>query len=333
MGQLGIRAANVVTFVLCCFLVAGVVNRIIEDQLAPDYTSGIYEERVEGIEQHTWDERKVILDRNLFGAEVAKAPARPIPTAPPPPPPVQTPLVETRLPLKLLGTMAAEPMRLSTAVIQNTRAHKHEVVQVGDHIKEHESVIVLAIEPRRVILQNGGKREELVLEEKKHLGGGGTPDVSAALKNNKSNARSRRRTSRTPRARRTSSRRTRTARDLAGVTRPRHENQGSAAETHDEPVQMARRAQELLSSARILPSYDEGGAMNGVNLSQIEPGSILDELGFEAGDIRKINGEPITSPDQAMDFQALLASGDDIEVEFCQGADCRIINVPADRLK
>jgi hypothetical protein len=34
-----------------------------------------------------------------------------------------------------------------------------------------------------------------------------------------------------------------------------------------------------------------------------------------------------------MDFQALLAGGGDIEVEFCQGADCRIITVPADSLK
>jgi len=55
----------------------------------------------------------------------------------------------------------------------------------------------------------------------------------------------------------------------------------------------------ILSQARILPKWDEG-QMRGVQLDAIKSGSLLEEAGFEDGDIiTEINGVTVDSPEQS----------------------------------
>ncbi len=52
----------------------------------------------------------------------------------------------------------------------------------------------------------------------------------------------------------------------------------------------------LLTQIRAIPNI-QNGKTNGFSLSEIEPGSVFDEMGFEEGDVlRSINGQPMTDP-------------------------------------
>ena len=66
MGQIGIRIINVLLFSMGCFFSAGVFNHIAEDKLAPNYLEGYQAAPEREVNQPTWQERKKILDRNLF---------------------------------------------------------------------------------------------------------------------------------------------------------------------------------------------------------------------------------------------------------------------------
>ena len=91
MGRLGIRVGNVALFVLCTFLAANVLNEIAAELLTPARASVRPPTRSEPVADRTWADRKPILDRNLFGAQLAG-------DAPPPVEPAED-LEETKLPL------------------------------------------------------------------------------------------------------------------------------------------------------------------------------------------------------------------------------------------
>src|SRR5262249_21671652 len=66
---------------------------------------------------------------------------------------------------------------------------------------------------------------------------------------------------------------------------------------------------ELLSQARILPKY-ENGQMQGLQISQIKPGSLYEQLGMQEGDVvTTCNGNAINAPDQAAAAMNALSSG------------------------
>jgi general secretion pathway protein C len=66
---------------------------------------------------------------------------------------------------------------------------------------------------------------------------------------------------------------------------------------------------ELLSQARILPKYEEG-QMRGVQISQIKPGSVYEQVGLQEGDlVNTIDGAAIESPQQTADFFTKFTSG------------------------
>jgi type II secretion system protein C len=303
LGQLGLRIVNVVLFSLGSYQVAGVVSHVAEDRLTPDYYGYAQEEVDQTAQKQTWNERKAILDRNLFGAQVAvvKMPTKNSKRSKPaPPPPKQVQVVETKLPLKLLGTMAAEPMSLSTAVIQDTQARKHTVVMVGDTIKGHETATVISIEPGRVLIENGNKQEELLLQEAKNpsLAGRAAPAIE-------SNAdRSRRRVPRNARSRRQEVSR----RSIESRKEQRQKNSGADAN-------MAARAQEILTDAGILPAYDDEGNMDGFSVNSVEPESFLAEVGLQNEDvIQNINGLEIDTPAATTKVFSTIRSGEALTI-------------------
>jgi len=230
--------------------------------------------------------------------------------APPPPPP--EPVVETRLPLVLLGTMAVQPVHLSSAVIMNTQAKKPSVVGIGESIEGLDFVTVTSIEPRRVMLENNGKSEVLAIEEDENE----TPSVADLSSLTRDAG---------PRASRASRRPPRTRDSRA--SRPRLPRAASPPPTEEEDL--ARKTQQILSAARLLPAYDdETGQMNGVSITALEPGSVLEKMGFRNDDvIREVNGIAVDNPAATTRVFAELRSGKDMSIQITRGGNPEDLDV------
>jgi len=102
-----------------------------------------------------WDQRRVIIDRNLFHSATL-APATAAPDA-------LDDLARTELPLKLLGTAAAGSVELSWAVIEDVEQRETVVVHVEDEIRD--GATVERIERRRLVLNESGALRELSLDD------------------------------------------------------------------------------------------------------------------------------------------------------------------------
>ncbi len=266
LNKYAVYVLNGVLGIAGCFLLATLVTAAIPEP-APELAS-LAPAVAPVAHAKGWDERKVILERNLFNASTL---------APQALEETEEDLEATKLPLKLLGTVAGRGDQ-SWAAVLDTETGQHVVVQVDDLLKDRAQV--LRIERRRIVLQNGGKREELALEGED--GSGVTQRTAQA----------------TPTAGR-------------GIARPRRspgeavdarirrlaENRFSVA--REDVEEAARNPANLFSQARILPKY-EAGAMVGVQVNAIQPGSLLEDIGLQNGDtISEVNGVRISSPEDS----------------------------------
>jgi len=290
IDRIGIWAVNIALGVACCWLVATVVNGAVSAALVDDAPPPVARERGADPTERSWEDRQVILERNLFNASVL-APAEPVA------PVAEEDLEETKLPLALLGTAAAGDPALSWAAVEDREERVHLVVQVGDVLKDRAQVV--RIERGRLVLQNGPRREELSLQEDER--GGGSRVAS-------------RRSVRPARPARAS----RTAQELRERVRRLSD---SRFEVDREDVQeTVRNPAELFSQARILPKYEEG-QMVGVQLNSVKDGSLFEDIGIESGDtITQLNGISIDSPEQSAALLRELAEADEFEVDVV-GAD------------
>jgi general secretion pathway protein C len=81
-----------------------------------------------------------------------------------------------------------------------------------------------------------------------------------------------------------------------------------------------RNPAELFSEARILPKY-ANGAMVGVQLSSIKPGSLFEEIGIQNGDtVTQVNGITVTSPQDSAALLKELTEASEFQVNVL-GAD------------
>lgn len=293
MATIGIRLANVVLFVLSCSVAAGVITDVTASAIIPSRVPTPAAVVTEAPSAMRWQDRQVILDRNLFEAQVSgEGIAVEV---------VETENIEeTKLPLKLLGTIASEDQRVASAAIESNNTRTHEVVKVGDNLESHSEVRVERIERGRVVLQNGPRREELRLDE----------DVAAIVGKSpppRQNQRVSRRESRRNRQARSS------VRDrLQDLT--------------EEGGPMSPAA--IFSQARILPKY-ENGAMVGIELSKIKEDSFFQKVGLNEGDIvTSLNGIPIDSPSASAQLLQAFTSSENIVADVLDSSgQPRTINV------
>ena len=293
MNRYAIWAINTGLFVLCCFLLAGVIAEVGAAHLAPEPGAVAVTPAERPMPRRERPDRSKILARNLFhSAEVAQAPE---------PEPVieEEDLEETKLPLKLLGTAASEDRTLAWAAIDDLQERQHRVVATGGLIQQ---ATVVRIERGRVVLRNQGRLEELTLDDDD------TPTRVA------------------------SRRAARPARPPRTAVRERNENLASrvrqVAENRfrvdsDDVEETVRNPASLFSQARILPRYEEG-EMVGIQLNAIKEGSIFQEVGLEDGDtIVEFNGQGLGSPaDSAQFLQQLMdGSGFDVTVRREDGTE------------
>jgi len=278
MGSWAIMALNAALLGGCCFLVANIVTQIAGEAIEPDAlqaNGATRQERPEG--QQASASPSVILDRNLFGAQLSGE-TQVVETP-------DEPLTKTKLPLRLLGTAAANEDTRSRAAIEDEKTRKHMVVAIGDSIEGHNRVRVDAIERTRVILDNAGRPEELLLFEDQPRA---VPRVAARPK---------------PDARRR--------------TNPRVQDRLKKLSGGD-----GDGIAKLLSQARISPHYAENGqgAVLGMKVEAIKQGSIFETAGLKDGDvITEINGIVIDRQEATSAVLDELLNADTIAIAADRG--------------
>jgi general secretion pathway protein C len=291
VSRLAVWAVNAALFVLCCFLVAGLINAGFAELLAGPPAPPPPRAVAEAGPARSWTDRQAILERNLFQVSTL-LPAAPVEETPAM---TEEELEATRLPLKLLGTVASASQGDAWAAVEDQQNHKQLVVRVQDRLLDKATVA--RIERRRIVLENGGKREELALDEDEQPGIGVRP---------------------------------RGARPIAATAPPpatedlrdriRQLSESSFQVDREQVEESLRNPAELFSEARILPKYDNG-QMVGVQLSSIKPGSLFEEIGIQNGDtVTQVNGITVTSPQDSAALLKELTESTDFQVNV-QGAN------------
>lgn len=86
---------------------------------------------------------------------------------------------------------------------------------------------------------------------------------------------------------------------------------------------------QVLQDAKAVPyiTPGSGGEIGGFKLVAIKAGSIYEKLGLKRGDIIKgANGEPVNSPQKAMEMYQALKSSDNIQIEISRGGSPTTLN-------
>lgn len=234
----------------------------------------------------------VILERNLFGAQLAGDAQVANEVQ------LDEPLTATKLPLRLLGTAAASHPSRSRAAIEDEKTKKHLVVAVGDPVEGHRRVRVRAIERTRVILDNAGRPEELALHEDE-----ARPQPRARPRRDARQAR-------------------RSPANRASLNDRLKALNGQGGDG----------IQRILSSARIVPHYDEG-EMLGMKVDAIKADSVFEKVGLENGDIiTEVNGIVIDRLEATSAIFDEFASAERIEVAATRAGRTLLLSASAAEL-
>jgi len=252
MKRVLILAVNTALVILSCFLASGVIADVTAALLASGSAEASPPPGPPVPPARTPSDRQIILARNLFNVSTLN----PEPLAA-----EDESFQKTKLPLRLLGTAAAQDTALSWAAVEDLETKQHLVVRIDQDIKGGAKVV--RIERRRIVLQNGAQLEELALD-------GEEPGAEAVQT-------TQRRPAARPNARGNLER---LADNRFAVNRGELQN-------------LATNPSALFSQARILPKY-EGGQMVGVQVSGIKPGSWFEQAGIQNGEtITAVNGAAI----------------------------------------
>jgi len=278
MERVAVWTLNGALFALSCFLLASTLARVIEAAVTPAPAPLAEPAQVpRSSSQASWNDRQIILQRNLF-ASVASGNESANGTD------AEQRFAETKLPLELIGTIAAEQPEASIAAVMDKQKKEAVVVRQGDTIAG--SAKVQRIERRRIVLLNGGQLEELTLNE----------DQPSSL---------------APTPTRTPSRRPAPRRRAFGRTIP------GLGQKLDE---IRKNPAPLLSQVDAQPRYEDG-QMVGIAIGRITPGSDIERAGLQTGDlITEFNGIPINNPQQSMALLNEFNSATSIDLKVT-GAD------------
>lgn len=190
------------------------------------------------------------------------------------------PPAPARLDAKLLGTVVAGAH--SAAVLKLAREREQRVFFIGDEVAP--GVVLREVLADAVILDRGGRRERLALEQGEGLSV--APPVAKAPPPPPPGG---------PRV------------PIRRINRPVSRGMIERG---------IRDFPRLLSQARVTPHFVDGKA-DGFVISNIVPGSLYEQVGLRNGDvIRKVNGQQVTSAQQAMAMYQALEKATSIDLEI-----------------
>jgi general secretion pathway protein C len=190
------------------------------------------------------------------------------------------PVAVQSLGLKLVGTAVSSKPEDSSAIIEDLSTRKQDVYREGDEVKNTRIKKIL----RHNVIINSGRRDEVLTMEEDE----GTEKSAAP------------------------------ARPIRG--RPTPPSQASSIQLDREELesQMAD-LNELMQQVRIRP-FMEGRNPAGFLVSNIKPGSLFSKMGLRNGDvIQGVNGDTITTPDQAIELYESLMQGGTIDLDIKRG--------------
>jgi general secretion pathway protein C len=189
------------------------------------------------------------------------------------------PVAVQSLGLKLVGTVVANKPEESSAIIEDLTSRKQEVYREGDEVKNTRIKRIL----RHNVIINTGRRDEVL-------------------------------TMLTEESTERSSAPTRPTRG-----RPTPSNTSSIQLDREELESQMADLNELMQQVRIRP-FMEGRNPAGFLVSNIKPGSLFSKMGLRNGDvIQGVNGESITTPDQAIELYESLMEGGSIDLDIKRG--------------
>lgn len=290
MGPWLIKALNVVLLGASCYLVAVVVTEIGAEVLEPSAIQPAAF-RPESTSQAAAVAPSVILERNFFRAQLAgESQVVEVSSQ-------NEPLEATKLPLRLLGTAASSNEARSRAAVEDEKSRKHLVLAVGDRLTEAglARVQVSAIERTRIILDNAGRPEELALHE---------DDPNAVRPIPQRNPRQARR------------------------PQPNRQTLNDRLKALD--GEDGQGLSNILSSARIVPFYDETGEMQGMKVDAIKSDSVFEKVGLVNGDIiTEVNGIVIDRLEATSAIFDEFATAEEISVSAQRGSEAVILSASA----
>jgi general secretion pathway protein C len=197
------------------------------------------------------------------------------------------PTAEKSLGLKLIGTVAGDDAETSFAIIDNKKTRKQELYHEGDRAGE---VLIKKILRNKVIV-DAGRGEELLALELEETGKKVefSPIPQSAV-----------------RGRRTASR-------------------GQARQFDRSEVEAALgNVDRVIEELNITP-FVRVGKPTGFRIGKLPRGSILIEMGLRSGDlITGVNGQAITSPEQAAEFFQTIKQGGDVTIQVRKGRGVRM---------
>ncbi len=290
LEQLGIWALNATLFTLCCYITAGLASAWLGDLLAVHSVPQRFASAPAPESGRAWTDRQAILERNLFQVSTLLPAATA--AAPPPPKVEDEKLQATRLPLRLLGTVASAEANAAYAAVEDQQTRRQSVVRVGEALQGDATV--LRIERRRIVIQNGVNREELALDDEKEL--------------------------RIQEARRVS-RESRTTGAVAEGLRERIQKLSETSFSKSrKKAEAAGRDPQPLADAQVAPRYEQG-RVTGVEVSAIDRSSLFEQIGIEEGDtVVQVNGISVTGAQDSVSALRELTEATEFHVTVI-GAD------------
>jgi type II secretion system protein C len=227
-------------------------------------------------------------------------------------PPEEERLEETTLRVRLIGTAAASDPRRSVAVIQEEGAQKSLLIRPDQELSQ-PGVRVVRVERKRVVVDNRGRLEEILFEEK------GSSGASSSLRAARSNGRpvaAARTAPRAPVPRAPGGSPPQRARDLAQLVQELAPQPPTAARPES-----PERATSILTQARIVPRYAEGGRMSGLEVTSIRSGSVLEAAGFQEGDlVVAVNGVELSDAGEGLKALRNAGAGERFVVDVERAA-------------
>ncbi|MEE8556582.1 MAG: type II secretion system protein N [Myxococcota bacterium] len=239
-----------------------------------------------------FSEYESVATRNLFRVGPERAHERPKAAIPEP----TEKLKESRLRIKLIGTGAAANPAYSLAVIVDEAKRETRVVRNNDQLTD--SAKVARIERRRLVIENQGRFEEISLDdEPKTKKRGGKSAATSTHQRRRPKGLTIRPPTLTERVR--------------GLTQDAAESTRSVAPPP---------AQSILTQARIVPRYGEGGELGGLEITAIRPGSLLEAAGLQNNDlVVGVNGTQLSDPADGLKVFRELATSQSFVLEVKRG--------------
>jgi len=293
---------NLLALFVIIYIVVNTFYRLVGIEL--HQMSGQKVVMLEGVESYadrpmSAPEYDTINERNIFGA-TEKAEALPVED--------KTELIETleetTLQLALLGTIAGDS-ESARAIILDQKNKNQDIYRVGDSVQNAEIRQILR---GKVILRHGENDEILTMVENSDKV---QPKTAAVERQN-------RRSGRTARGR------TRRGAEEEALRTPPEDVSEVAEEIAEEVIPITREElqgtindlNQLMTQVRIRP-YFRQGKPQGLIVSQIQTDSIFEKLGLMNGDIiASVNGEQMSSPEEAFQLYNSLNSGSQVSIEI-----------------